>query len=200
MKIKFVMLLILTISTALQAQEPITTIDKDYMNKKFYFAMGYGDYELGNEHTRETINTKNASLAIGTKIHKNMALEARVSNSFSTEYNKGLTTAPNDAYSGSIVSWGVYAKPSYRFESLEPYFIAGFGGTMIRDFADGNAYEKGLHWGYGVEFHYTENIAISLDYINMYEGRGFDYRAANNDINSNILTFRFILIANKGAK
>lgn len=68
------------------------------------------------------------------------------------------------------------------------YALLGYGGVMLDDLVSGDAYEGGFQWGLGAGYAFTDNISVFADYVSLYDGTGFDYRAQNQNVDSDTWT------------
>ena len=59
---------------------------------------------------------------------------------------------------------------------------------MLDDLVLGDAYEDGFQWGLGADYAINENFSVFVDYISLYDDRGFDYRAQLDDIDADTWT------------
>ena len=63
------------------------------------------------------------------------------------------------------------------------------------DLEGGDAYEDGFQWGLGAQYTVTESILVFIDYVQLYDDTGFDYRAQTDDLNADTwavgISYRF---------
>jgi len=80
-------------------------------------------------------------------------------------------------------------------EAFDVYALLGYGGTQLGNLEGGDAYESGLHWGLGAQYEVMENLLVFADYVRLYDGTGFDYRAQDEDVDADTwtigLSYRF---------
>ena len=145
----------------------------------FYAGIGMGVIQANNDFTSEKIDTTTIALHAGIKVNQYLALEGRYAFGVSTDYESGST---NGVYNGNLSSWGVYAKPMYPISNFDIYALLGFGGVTMSDVAGGNEYQGSFQWGLGGSYSITKEIAVSLDYLSLYNGTGFGNRAQNHTI------------------
>ncbi len=165
-------------------EAPIVVID----NSAFYLGLGFGAAAVTNDFSSEEISNNTLMLQAGYQYNEYVALEGRYTFGFSTDYDPGTTNNPSDAYDGDFSSWGIYLKPMYPIGDFSIYALLGYGGVMLDNLANGDAYEDGFQWGLGAGYTFTENVSVFVDYVSLYDDAGFDYRAQNNDIDSDTWT------------
>jgi opacity protein-like surface antigen len=141
---------------------------------------------LDDDTTNEEISNNNIVLQAGYQYNQYIALEGRYSFGFNTDYDGG--NAGNLDYDGDVSSWGIYAKPMYPMGDFNLYALLGYGGVMLDDIANGDAYEEGFQWGIGASYIVSDTISVFVDYVSLYDDTGFDYRAKNDDIKSDTWT------------
>lgn len=163
-------------------EEPIIVED----NSAFYLGLGFGGSELNVDDTSEQFTSSAMMLQAGYQYNEYVALEGRYSFGFSTDYDQGTTTGL-DTY-GDISSWGIYVKPMYPIGDFSIYGLLGYGGVMLSDVRNGDAYDSGFQYGLGAAYNVTENISVFADYVWLYDDTGFDYVALTNDVDANVWT------------
>jgi len=154
----------------------------------FYLGLGFGTASVNNDFSSEEISANTVMLQAGYQYNQYVALEGRYTFGFNTDYDPGTTGNLADDYDGDLSSWGIYLKPMYPIGDLSIYALLGYGGVMLDDLALGDAYESGFQWGLGAGYAFTENISVFVDYVSLYDDAGFDYRAQNQDIDSDTWT------------
>jgi len=163
-------------------EEPIMVED----NSAFYLGLGFGGSELNVDDTSEQFTSSAIMLQAGYQYNEYVSLEGRYSFGFSTDYDQGITTGL-DTY-GDISSWGIYVKPMYPIGDFSIYGLLGYGGVMLSDVRNGDAYDSGFQYGLGAAYNVTENISVFADYVWLYDDTGFDYVALTNDVDANVWT------------
>ncbi|SFV51171.1 putative outer membrane protein A [hydrothermal vent metagenome] len=161
----------------------------------FYIGLGIGRATLQDEITDEEMRSNTLTLQAGYQYNQYIALEGRYAFGFDTQYSVGNTNNQESDYDGDLSSWGIYLKPTYPIGDLNIYALLGYGGAMLDNLVSGDAYEDSFQWGAGMSYEIVDNLSIFVDYISLYDSKGFDYRAKNDDINANIwtlgVTYRF---------
>jgi len=161
-------------------EEPIVVED----NSDFYLGLGLGAGALNDSTTGEEIKRGLVMLQAGYQYNEYIAVEGRYNFSFSTSYDEGTWTAVQD-YSDDMTSWGIYLKPMYPVtDAFDIYALLGYGGVLLSNIAGGDPYESGFQWGLGAQYEVMDNIVVFFDYVSLYNGTGFDYRAQNDDIDA----------------
>ena len=155
-------------------------------NSAFYIGLGMGGAELNVDATNEQFTSTALMLQAGYQYNEYVALEGRYSFGFSTDYDQGITTGL--ATYGDISSWGIYVKPMYPIGDFSIYGLLGYGGVMLSDVRNGDAYENGFQYGLGASYDVTENVSVFADYVWLYDDTGFDYVAISNDVDVNVWT------------
>jgi opacity protein-like surface antigen len=171
---------------------PIETIIETQMvmeQNPFYIGLGIGYAQLNDDFTNEEISSNNIMLQSGYKYNEYVALEGRYTFGFNTDYDRGnLFNSLSGGYDGDVSNWGIYVKPMYPIGNFNIYALLGYGGVMLDDLAGGDAYEDGFQWGLGADYAVNENFSVFVDYVKLYDDTGFDYRAKNDDVDSNTWT------------
>jgi len=158
-------------------------------NSAFYVGLGFGQAAINDDPTGEEISSTTFMLQAGYQYNAYVAFEGRVSFGFNTDYNPGNTDNSGGNYDNDISSWGIYVKPMYPVtEEFDVYALLGYGGVQLGNLESGDAYESGFQWGVGAQYEVTENILVFADYVKLYDGTGFDYRAQDEDVDSDAWT------------
>ncbi|RLA69444.1 MAG: porin family protein [Epsilonproteobacteria bacterium] len=152
----------------------------------FYLGFGIGGAELNVDATNEQFTSTALMLQAGYQYNEYVAIEGRYSFGFSTDYDQGTTTGL--ATYGDISSWGIYLKPMYPIGDFSIYGLLGYGGVMLSDIRNGDAYENGFQYGLGASYNITETVSIFADYVWLYDDTGLDYVAISNDVDANVWT------------
>ena len=157
-------------------------------NSAFYLGLGFGQAAVNDDFTSEEISNNTVMLQAGYQYNQYVALEGRYTFGFSTDYDPGTTGNSPDDYDGDFSSWGVYVKPMYPIGDFNIYALLGYGGVMLDNLEQGDAYESGFQWGLGAGYAFTEEVSVFVDYVSLYDDTGFDYRAQLNDVDSDTWT------------
>ena len=171
-------------------EEPVVivpvVIEED--NSAFYLGLGFGQGYVNNSFTDEEMTSTTLMLQAGYQYNPYVALEGRYSFGFNMDYEPGLTNNLSNDYDGDFSSWGIYVKPMYPIGDFSVYALLGYGGVMLSELENGDAYESGFQWGLGASYAFTENVVLFADYVSLYDDTGFDYRAQFDDVDSDTWT------------
>ena len=168
--------------------EPVVETPVVVETSPFYVGIGIGTAAVNDDVTNEEFESTTLMLQAGYKFNQYVALEGRYTFGFDTDYDPGNTTASSSDYDGEFSSWGLYVKPMYPIGDFSLYALLGYGGVMLDDLAGGDAYEDGFQWGLGADYAVNDNFSIFVDYVKLYDDTGFDYRAKNDDVDSDTWT------------
>lgn len=75
----------------------------------------------------------------------------------------------------SVDAWGIYAKPMYPVtEAFNIYGLLGYGAADVSvDLPNGGTLNTdsvdGFSWGVGADYSFTENVAVFVDYVNIFD-------------------------------
>ncbi len=155
----------------------------------FYVGLGIGASYINDDQTDEEISSTSIMFQAGYQYNRYVAFEGRASLGFNTDYDPGNTTNTGGEYDDDISSWGIYVKPMYPVtEEFDVYALLGYGGVQLGNLESGDAYESGFQWGLGAQYAVMENVLIFADYVRLYDGTGFDYRAQLEDVDADAWT------------
>ncbi len=169
-------------------EEPVV-VPEVVDNSAFYVGIGFGQVSINDDQTIEEIQSTLVMLQAGYQYNAYVALEGRLSFGFNTDYDPGNTGNTGGDYDNDISSWGIYVKPMYPItDAFDIYALLGYGGAQLGNLESGDAYESGFHWGLGAQYEVMENILIFADYVKLYDGTGFDYRAQDEDVDADAWT------------
>ncbi len=168
--------------------EPVAEAPVVIDNSAFYLGLGFGQAAVNDDYTNEEVDTNTVMLQAGYQYNQYVALEGRYTFGFNTDYDPGNTGNASSDYDDDFSSWGIYVKPMYPIGDFNIYALLGYGGVMLDNLEQGDAYESGFQWGLGAGYAFTENISVFVDYVSLYDDTGFDYRAQNRNIDSDTWT------------
>lgn len=155
----------------------------------FYIGLGFGEVSVNDDYSSEEIGATTMTLQAGYQYNAYLAVEGRYAfNLGSVDYDAGIFTGLDVDFDGDVYSWGIYAKPMYSFDSLTLYGLLGYGEIILEDLDGGDSTEGGFQWGAGVSYAFTEEISLFVDYVMLYDDKGFDNRAVNEDIDADTWT------------
>ncbi len=155
-----------------------------------------GSLKLKNDFTKEHFKTKALTLQAGYKINDYLALEGRYTHHVGdVEYDHGTDHRVNesvdiDDYPTDFTNIALYFKPSYSYEKVTAYALLGYGEVELTNIPLGGVdrAEAGFQWGIGLTYEVNENLSLFVDYVTLYDDKGFNYRATNSDIKVDALT------------
>lgn len=168
--------------------EPVVETPIVIDHSAFYLGLGFGQSAINNDMTDEEISNNTVMLQAGYQHNEYVALEGRYTFGFNTDYDPGKTGNLSSDYDDDFSSWGLYVKPMYPMGDFTVYGLLGYGGVMLDNLEQGDAYESGFQWGLGAGYAFTDTVSVFADYISLYDDTGFDYRAKLNDVNSDTWT------------
>lgn len=163
----------------------------------FYIGVGLTNMSLDNDLTQEEFTATGAMILAGYQYNQYLAIEGRYTRDISdVEYKQGRTNNPDyKDYPTDFSNIAVYIKPIYPIGNFSIYGLLGYGEVTLNNLPLGDTSvsadraEDGLQWGVGASYSLTNNILFFIDYVQMYDDQGFDYRAMDVDITSDAYTF-----------
>jgi len=169
-------------------EEPVIAAPVIIDNSAFYLGLGFGKVYVNDDYTAEEISSNTVMLQAGYQYNEYVAVEGRYTFGFNTDYDPGTTGNSPDDYDDDFSSWGIYVKPMYPIGDFSIYALLGYGGVMLENLEQGDAYESGFQWGLGASYAFTEQISGFVDYVSLYDDTGFDYRAQLRNVDSDTWT------------
>lgn len=166
----------------------------------FYVGLGLSDMNLNNDFSDEEFSATGIMLQAGYQLNKYFAIEGRYTvNVGDLDYDHGndsnLRNAIYDGdYPGDFSNFGLYVKPMYAFDNFAVYALLGYGEVSITNLpypdttGSVDRAEDGFQWGLGGEYTFMDDISIFVDYVRLYDDKGFDGRAQDADITSDLWT------------
>ena len=155
----------------------------------YYVGLGFGEVNVNDDQTSEEISATTMTLQAGYQYNAYLAVEGRYAfNLGSADYDAGIFAGLGADFDGDVYSWGIYAKPMYSFDSLTLYGLLGYGEIILEDLDGGDSTEDGFQWGVGASYAVTEEVSMFVDYVVLYDDKGFDNRAVNDDIDADTWT------------
>jgi len=140
----------------------MTKVEDDYIYEDHY-----GYY---NEHTE--IDFDALMLQAGYQYNPYIAVEFRYWFSMSDgDYSLSSGWIPDAGSYSDFDAWGLYLKPMYPVTNeFSIYGLLGFSGVVV----DGELgwdllNENSFSWGIGASFDFTQNIAVFVDYVQLYD-------------------------------
>lgn len=155
----------------------------------YYVGLGMGQTTVNDDQTNEEISATTLTLQAGYQYNEYLAFEGRFGMSLGgSDYNAGIFTGLGADYDGDVYNWGLYVKPMYSFSNLTLYGLLGYGEVILEDLDGGDSTESGFQWGAGASYVFTEKVSLFVDYVTLYDDKGFDNRAVNDDIDADVWT------------
>jgi len=179
----------------LPIEEPVV-MESLTNDSSLYFGLGVSAIKLNNDFSKEEFSSTAVTLQAGYQFNQYFAVEGRYTKNVSDlDYDHGNTYNPNYSdYPGDFSNVAVYLKPMYTFENLSVYVLLGYGEVTLTDLPHPSTpgsvdrAEDGFQWGLGASYTFMENISVFVDYVKLYDDKGFDYRAQKADIASDLWT------------
>ena len=171
-------------------EEPVVVIPVLVDDSSFYVGMGFSALSLNNDRTNEEFSANGMMLQAGYQYNRYIAVEGRYTlHMGDVEYDNGSTSNPNyDDYPTDFTNAAIYLKPMYPIDDFSIYALLGYGEVELTNIPLGgpgigaDRAESGFQWGLGGSYTFNENISGFVDYVRMYDGTGFNYRAMDADI------------------
>lgn len=162
-----------------------------------YIGTGISFMQLNNNLSNESFSATGLMFQLGYKINPYIALEGRYSGDIGKiKYDHGNTNNPDYSdYPSNFSNIALYFKPMYSFYDFSLYALVGYGEVKLTNIPYSSKHsgadraEDGFQWGTGFTYNINELLSIYIDYVNAYNGKGFDYRAQDAQIRSDLWTF-----------
>ena len=180
-----------------ETNQPILQKQHDTLPPKYhaYLGVGISSMSLDNELSRESFKATGITLQAGYDFNDYIAIEGRYTKDLGkVKYNHGKTDNPNYSdYPGDFSNAAIYVKPMYSLYDFSLYALLGYGTVKLTNIPNvgtsADRSEEGFEWGVGFTYDLTKSTSLYFDYVNAYKGKGFDYRAQDADITSELWTF-----------
>lgn len=169
--------------------EPQVVLPVVVNNSAYYLGIGIANGVVNDDFTNEEFSSNALMLQAGYQYNEYIAFEGRYAFGLSMDYDPGMIDGLSSDYDGDFSNWGLYVKPMYPIGDFNLYALLGYGGVMLEDLVGGDAYEDGFQWGVGTSYAISEQVSVFVDYVSLYDDKGFDYRAKLDDVDSSVLTF-----------
>jgi len=179
----------------LPVEEPIV-MESSVDDSGVYLGLGVSRMYLNNDTSKEEFSSTGVMLQAGYQFNKYIAIEGRYTkNVGDLDYAHGNTYNPNyNDYPGDFSNVAIYVKPMYSFDDFSIYGLLGYGEVTLTDLPHPSTpgsvdrAEDGFQWGLGTSYTFMESVSVFVDYVKVYDDKGFDYRAQLADINSDVWT------------
>jgi len=172
-------------------EEPVIVAEPVITDGGFYLGLAYSalsgtrteTYDNGNGVTIEdewaSDTYSEVMIQAGYKFNSYVAIEGRywfgIEDTIASRAIAGVGLVDFDA---SIDAWGIYVKPMYPVtDAFDIYALLGYGAAEYDYSASNNSnltakYNTdsldGFSWGLGASYAFTDNVAIFVDYVSIY--------------------------------
>lgn len=172
------------------AVEPVVEIPEVVVDDSaFYLGLGLGTAKVKDSQTSEKITATTMTFQGGYQYNAYVALEGRFAFGLGgSDYKAGVFSGLGADYDGTLYDWGIYVKPMYPVGDFSLYGLLGYGGVILADLDGGDSTEDGFQWGLGASYAFTEQTSLFVDYVYLYDDKGFDNRAIMDDIKADTWT------------
>ncbi len=149
-------------------EEPVV-VEPVVTDAGFYLGLGYGLLNIDATNPADPVgfdeNFDEIMFQAGYKFNSYIAVEGR--------YWAGLDSTINDVtpYDMSVDAWGIYVKPMYPVtDAFDVYALLGYASSAasFSDAPDSDD-QDGFSWGLGAAYSFTDNIAVFVDYVSLYD-------------------------------
>ncbi len=169
-------------------EEPVVVVEPVITDSGFYIGGAYGAANFDYTETYDAIDMGGGStytpsgfsddwdystvmIQAGYKFNQYVAIEAR--------YWFGMDeTLYTDSVDGdvdlTVDTFGIYIKPMYPVtDAFDIYALLGYANNDASVEDNEGTYDfdsvDGFSWGIGAAYSFTDNLAVFVDYVNMYE-------------------------------
>ena len=172
--------------------EIVSSLDDSGM----YLGLGVSAMSLKNDFSKEEFSSTGVTLQAGYKFNKYVAIEGRYTkNVGDLDYDHGESGNPDySEYPGDFSNVAIYVKPMYAFDDFSVYALLGYGEVTLTDLPHPSTTgsvdraEDGFQWGLGASYAFMDNLSVFVDYVKVYDDKGFDYRAQLVDVDADLWT------------
>jgi len=163
----------------------------------FFIGLGISNMELSNDATDEAFSSKAVVLQMEYQYNRYIGILGRYAfNIGSADYSHGRTSNPDYVdYPTDFSNVGIYLKGIYPVGNFSPYLLLGYGEVELTNAPlsggsgiNANLSESGLQWGLGLDYTFNDKLSIFVDYVQMYDDKGFDGIATDADVTADMWT------------
>ena len=165
-------------------EEPIIVPEPVITDSGLYLGLGYGfmnaevtDTMLvrGGTITETVMDEDFSSIMIqaGYKFNSYVAVEGRYWFGLDSDTSlfSGSDNIPADV---TVDAWGIYVKPMYPVtDAFDIYALLGYTGADLTidnaNYTFNSDNVDGFSWGIGAAYSFTDNLAVFVDYVNIYD-------------------------------
>ena len=153
--------------------ETSTTSYLPHLELPLYFGIAYSLVNADND--KDSHFESGYTLTAGYTLIHYMAIEARITQSFSAE-------STENKLGNNFLNFGLYLKPSILLtHELTLYGLFGYGNSTM-DVKGTETIKSHSQWGTGVKYKIDEKVNLFCDYTHYYTGKGFNTPSQNNDV------------------
>ena len=143
-------------------------------------------------HTLLDTDFDEIMLQAGYKFNEYVAVEGRYWFGMESSISSwNIDTTANDV---TIDAWGLYVKPMYPVtEEFNVYAMLGYAGADLEQHSRNYVSDSvdGFSWGIGADYSFTENVAVFVDYVSIYDDEETYAVGAGGEIDYSIDTWNF---------
>lgn len=161
--------------------EPVAVIKE----KGFYAGVGMGYFDMRNHTVDESLSSSIATAIVGYDFNSYLSVEARYSRGIRDLRRK---TTSSQSIRSNYSDLAVYAKAGYPVGYLKPYILIGYGINTLSNLAGRDREESSLQYGAGLSYRATEAVSLFVDYIKVYDHKGFDGRSSADKLSADTTT------------
>ena len=189
-------------------EEPVVVPEPVVTDSGFYLGLAYGYLNASSTDTYQAVGPNGGTftaedtlldedyseimIQAGYKFNSYVAVEGRYWFGISDTVTSGELGALPFAVDNSVDAWGIYVKPMYPVtDAFDIYALLGYGaaeydlqavnGTTTFKYNSDSV--DGFSWGLGAAYSFTDNLAVFVDYVSIYDD-SVDYTYANGDTGS----------------
>ena len=175
-------------------EEPVIVAEPVITDSGFYLGLAYGWMNASSTATYSMDNADGSSIIVennlfdedyseimiqaGYKFNSYVAIEGRYWFGLSDTINSGLIAGLPYDVDNSVDAWGIYVKPMYPVtDAFDIYALLGYAaaeydlqavsGTLTTNVNGDTA--DGFSWGLGASYAFTDNVAVFVDYVSIYD-------------------------------
>jgi len=175
-------------------EEPVIVAEPVITDSGFYLGLAYGWMNASSTATYSMDNADGSSIIVennlfdedyseimiqaGYKFNSYVAIEGRYWFGLSDTISSGLVAGLPYDVDNSVDAWGIYVKPMYPVtDAFDIYALLGYAaaeydlqavsGTLTTNVNGDTA--DGFSWGLGASYAFTDNVAVFVDYVSIYD-------------------------------
>ena len=144
-------------------------------------------------------SVSSAMIQAGYKFNSYVAVEGRYW--FGGTTDSVLVPGYNDVFAeADIDSWGIYVKPMYPVtDAFDIYALLGYASSTydvivtqgnVKATVNNDIDYDGFSWGLGASYAFTDNVAVFVDYVSLYDDKT-DFADASGNQEDTLSTWNF---------